>query len=62
MTLPRLTEMKRNREPIVMVTAYDYPSAQIVDEAESTSCWSGTPPRWSSSATTRPRRSAWRRC
>jgi len=25
--------MKRNREPIVMITAYDYPSAQIVDEA-----------------------------
>jgi len=33
MTLPRLAEMKHNREPIVMVTAYDYPSAQIVDEA-----------------------------
>jgi 3-methyl-2-oxobutanoate hydroxymethyltransferase len=33
MTLPRLAEMKRDREPIVMVTAYDYPSAQIVDEA-----------------------------
>jgi 3-methyl-2-oxobutanoate hydroxymethyltransferase len=33
MTLPRLTEMKHNREPIVMVTAYDFPSAQIVDEA-----------------------------
>jgi 3-methyl-2-oxobutanoate hydroxymethyltransferase len=32
-TLPRLAEMKRGREPIVMVTAYDYPSAQIVDEA-----------------------------
>jgi 3-methyl-2-oxobutanoate hydroxymethyltransferase len=32
-TLPRLAEMKRDREPIVMVTAYDYPSAQIVDEA-----------------------------
>jgi 3-methyl-2-oxobutanoate hydroxymethyltransferase len=32
-TLPRLTEMKRNREPIVMITAYDYPSAQIVEEA-----------------------------
>ena len=32
-TLPHLTEMKRAREPIVMVTAYDYPSAQIVDEA-----------------------------
>jgi len=25
--------MKRNREPIVMITAYDYPSAQIVEEA-----------------------------
>ena len=33
MTLPRLDEMKRAGEPIVMVTAYDYPSAQIVDEA-----------------------------
>jgi 3-methyl-2-oxobutanoate hydroxymethyltransferase len=32
-TLPHLVEMKRAREPIVMVTAYDYPSAQIVDEA-----------------------------
>jgi 3-methyl-2-oxobutanoate hydroxymethyltransferase len=32
-TLPRIAEMKREREPIVMVTAYDYPSAQIVDEA-----------------------------
>jgi 3-methyl-2-oxobutanoate hydroxymethyltransferase len=33
MTLPRVAEMKRAGEPIVMVTAYDYPSAQIVDEA-----------------------------
>jgi 3-methyl-2-oxobutanoate hydroxymethyltransferase len=33
MTLPHLIEMKRAGEPIVMVTAYDYPSAQIVDEA-----------------------------
>jgi 3-methyl-2-oxobutanoate hydroxymethyltransferase len=32
-TLPRLTEMKRDGDAIVMVTAYDYPSAQIVDEA-----------------------------
>ena len=32
-TLPRLAEMKSAGEPIVMVTAYDYPSAQIVDEA-----------------------------
>jgi 3-methyl-2-oxobutanoate hydroxymethyltransferase len=32
-TLPRLAEMKRAGDPIVMVTAYDYPSAQIVDQA-----------------------------
>jgi 3-methyl-2-oxobutanoate hydroxymethyltransferase len=33
MTLPRLAEMKRLGEPIVMVTAYDYPSAVAVDKA-----------------------------
>ncbi len=33
MTLPRLDEMKRNGEPIAMVTAYDYPSAQVAEEA-----------------------------
>ena len=32
-TLPRIAEMKRSGEPIVMVTAYDFPSAQIVEEA-----------------------------
>jgi 3-methyl-2-oxobutanoate hydroxymethyltransferase len=32
-TLPRIAEMKRAGEPIVMVTAYDYPSAQMADEA-----------------------------
>jgi 3-methyl-2-oxobutanoate hydroxymethyltransferase len=32
-TLPRIAEMKRSGERIVMVTAYDYPSAQIADEA-----------------------------
>jgi 3-methyl-2-oxobutanoate hydroxymethyltransferase len=32
-TVPRLAEMKRNGEPIVMVTAYDYPSALAVEEA-----------------------------
>src|SRR6478735_4290243 len=32
-TLPRLAEMKANGEPIVMVTAYDYPSAQVAEEA-----------------------------
>jgi|SRR5450755_1869842 3-methyl-2-oxobutanoate hydroxymethyltransferase len=33
MTLPRLAEKKRLGEPIVMVTAYDYPSAQVVEAA-----------------------------
>jgi 3-methyl-2-oxobutanoate hydroxymethyltransferase len=33
MTLPRLAENKRLGEPIVMVTAYDYPSAQVAQEA-----------------------------
>src|SRR5438876_2577451 len=32
-TLPRLAEMKHKGEPIVMVTAYDFPSAQVVEEA-----------------------------
>ena len=31
MTLPRLAEMKLNAEPIVMVTAYDYPSAEVAE-------------------------------
>jgi 3-methyl-2-oxobutanoate hydroxymethyltransferase len=33
MTLPRLAEKKHLGEPIVMVTAYDYPSAQVAQEA-----------------------------
>ncbi len=33
MTLPRLAEKKRLREPIAMVTAYDYPSAQVAQAA-----------------------------
>ena len=32
-TLPRLAEMKAKGEPIVMVTAYDYPSALAAEEA-----------------------------
>jgi 3-methyl-2-oxobutanoate hydroxymethyltransferase len=32
-SLPRLAEMKANGEPIVMVTAYDFPSAQVAEEA-----------------------------
>ncbi|HEV7561938.1 MAG TPA: 3-methyl-2-oxobutanoate hydroxymethyltransferase [Solirubrobacterales bacterium] len=33
MNLPRLAEMKENGEPIVMVTAYDYPSATVAEAA-----------------------------
>jgi 3-methyl-2-oxobutanoate hydroxymethyltransferase len=33
MTLPRLAEMKLGAEPIVMVTAYDHPSAQVAEAA-----------------------------
>jgi 3-methyl-2-oxobutanoate hydroxymethyltransferase len=32
-TLPRLAEMKRLGEPIVMITAYDYPTALVAEEA-----------------------------
>jgi len=34
MTLPRLLDKKRLGEPIVMVTAYDFPSAQAAEAAE----------------------------
>ena len=33
MTLPRLAEKRILGEPIVMITAYDYPSAQVAQEA-----------------------------
>src|SRR5437763_10706817 len=33
MTLPRLADKKRAGEAIVMVTAYDYPSAQVAQTA-----------------------------
>jgi 3-methyl-2-oxobutanoate hydroxymethyltransferase len=33
-TLPQIAEKKRGGEPIVMVTAYDFPSAQAAEEAE----------------------------
>jgi 3-methyl-2-oxobutanoate hydroxymethyltransferase len=32
-TVPRVAEMKRNGEPIVMVTAYDFPSGQVAEES-----------------------------
>ncbi|WRS29265.1 3-methyl-2-oxobutanoate hydroxymethyltransferase [Actinomycetaceae bacterium MB13-C1-2] len=33
MTIPRLVEMRANGEPIVMVTAYDYPGARAAERA-----------------------------
>ena len=33
LSLPALREMKRERRPIVMITAYDHPSGRIVDAA-----------------------------
>ncbi len=33
LTLPELAEMKRERQPIVMVTAYDAPSGRLADAA-----------------------------
>jgi 3-methyl-2-oxobutanoate hydroxymethyltransferase len=33
LSLPALREMKREQRPIVMITAYDHPSGQIVDAA-----------------------------
>jgi len=32
-TIPQLAEMKQHGQPIVMVTAYDYPSARVAEEA-----------------------------
>jgi 3-methyl-2-oxobutanoate hydroxymethyltransferase len=32
-TLPGIAEMKRNGQPIVMVTAYDHPSARVAEDA-----------------------------
>jgi 3-methyl-2-oxobutanoate hydroxymethyltransferase len=33
LTAPRIVEMKRKGEPIVVVTAYDFPTARLADEA-----------------------------
>src|SRR4051794_12696078 len=33
-TIPNLFEMKRSKQPIVMVTAYDYPSARAAEAAD----------------------------
>ena len=45
MTLPRLFDKKRLGEPIVMVTAYDFPSAAPPRRPASTSSSSATPAR-----------------
>ena len=60
-TLPQLIEKKRLGDPIVMVTAYDYPSARaaeaagvdlvLVGDSAATTCWASTRPRRSSSTT-----------
>ena len=44
-TIPGVLEQKRSGKPIVMVTAYDYPSARAAEAAGSTSCWSVIPAR-----------------
>ena len=33
LSLPELAELKRSGQPIVMVTAYDYPSGRVADDA-----------------------------
>ena len=46
MTLPLLLEKKRLGDPIVMVTAYDYPSARAAEAGGvDLACSSATPPR-----------------
>ena len=62
MTLPRLAEMKRNGEPIAMVTAYDFPSASVVEEAGADLVLVGDSGAMTVLGTSRPCRSAWRRC
>jgi 3-methyl-2-oxobutanoate hydroxymethyltransferase len=52
-TLPHLRELKIAGTPIVMVTAYDLPSARVVDAAGVDSSWSATRRPTPSSATTR---------
>ena len=61
-TLTKLAEMRALGEPIVMVTAYDHPSALVVEAPASTSCSSATPPPTTCSATPTPCRSRSRSC
>ena len=57
MTLPLLAEKKRLGEPIVMVTAYDYPSARAAEAGGVDLVLVGDSAATTSSATTRLRRS-----
>ena len=55
-SLPRLAEMKAKGEPIAMVTAYDYPSAKVAEEAGVDIVLVGDSAAMSSSDTKAPRR------
>ena len=50
-TLTKLAEMRALGEPIVMITAYDHPSALSSRRPASTSSSSATPPPTTCSAT-----------
>ena len=50
-TLMKLAEKRALGEPIVMVTAYDHPSAVVARRPAWTSCWSATRPPTTCSAT-----------
>src|SRR5262249_53393602 len=43
MTLSKLAEKKALGEPIVMITAYDYPSAQVAEEPGAAAALAGDP-------------------
>ena len=49
-----LQRMHRKGQPITMITAYDYPTARLADEAGIPVILVGDSPGWWSLATTRP--------